>query len=98
MSEIEKAIELIKIIDVNHDFEDSKINKEFHDTVPLLFQALREKQEREKGCDYCKTMKNLPFEEHDVYIDGNGKLDVDDDEDFQLNFCPMCGRKLEESK
>lgn len=33
-----------------------------------------------------------------VYIDGNGNLVGDDEfyfEDKKLNYCPMCGRKLE---
>lgn len=65
--------------------------------VDTVYKALKEQQKREKGCEFCNDMKYMPFEEHEVYIDGNGKLDVDDDEDFQLNFCPMCGRPLREA-
>ena len=87
MNETERAI--AEIIGTNYG--ESQCHRE---TMVLAAAALREQAER-SGCEYCKDMKYMPFAEHKVYIDGNGKLDVDSDEDFQLNFCPMCGRRLE---
>lgn len=92
MNEIEKQITIL------HELQCKCVENGFFSDIELAETALQEKAEREKGCEYCLRMANMPFEEHDVYIDGNGKLDVDADEDYQLNFCPMCGRKLEVDK
>ena len=61
------------------------------------YEALKEKAEREKGCEYCNEMKDMQYEENSVYIDRNGKLDING-EDMQLNYCPNCSRKLGELK
>ena len=92
MNEIEYAIANIS------DFLEAEIGQGDLQmaSVEMALAALQEQAERDKGCEYCSDMKYMPFGEHKVYIDGNGKLDVDDDEDFQLNFCPMCGKRLEE--
>lgn len=53
-------------------------------------------------CEYCETLvdnrKNLlECEYFEIYIDGNGS--VTDDEscvEAKINYCPMCGRKLNE--
>ena len=68
--------------------------------------ALREKAEREKGCEYCgQVSKSIDNGEdgnsrailylsannkHIHYMDAKGKLAI-----FDINYCPMCGRELE---
>jgi|WetSurMetagenome_2_1015567.scaffolds.fasta_scaffold481484_2 hypothetical protein len=47
-------------------------------------QALREKQEREKGCKICTA--------------GDGEFTVKCLKWNDYKFCPMCGRKLEVDK
>ena len=73
----------------------------------LALTALREKAEREKGCEYCFTGTPIEatagwLEDNEFRID-DGKLTyaayVDDAggalyDDTPINFCPMCGRKL----
>ena len=49
-------------------------------------------------CEYCEGevdfRKNLMGE---IYIDGNNNLTDDIElEDVKINYCPMCGRKLED--
>lgn len=71
----------------------------------LVITALREKLEREKGCEYCKESKNIyqvKSELHDsmnedVYVSGDA-LVVDigchSYGTAEIRFCPMCGRPL----
>ena len=70
------------------------------DDLPRAAAALREKQEREKGCEFCtgdiNTRTNiLDCECGEVYIDAAGRLTAGDD-DVKVRFCPMCGRPLAE--
>ena len=68
------------------------------------FEALEEKTEREKGCDYCKLGKSINGERDVCIIKVNKKtllLKYSDDfysTDVEINYCPMCGRKLEVRK
>jgi len=94
LSEIEKAIK---------DF-----TKALNAFNTVCVKALQKKQEREKGCGYCKTNKSLYFDKQgnnpnlkEVYIEGDGNLsvtpylcDVTETIQIKLNFCPMCGRDL----
>ena len=77
-------------------------------------QSLKEKQERDKGCDFCKppfksilTVELGEFGNGDtayLYIetDGQNLRAYDNDprsctiEAKQIQYCPMCGRKLKE--
>jgi len=45
--------------------------------------ALREKADQDKGCEYCNG--DIPVL-YDTFDSVNGK---------PVNFCPMCGRRLE---
>ena len=60
--------------------------------------ALQEREERSKGCEYCNgNVDERPFlDSKDLYISEDGWLTLsDEDYDFcEINFCPMCGRKL----
>lgn len=71
----------------------------------LAVSALREQEEREKGCEYCTDSEYIfyiPSEIHDsmddyAYISGD-KLNVDIERSpyvsADIKFCPMCGRRL----
>ena len=53
-------------------------------------------------CEYCETLvdnrKNLlECEYFEIYIDGNGNITEDEYcVENKINYCPMCGRKLNE--
>lgn len=51
----------------------------------LFLAALREQEQREKGCEFCLNGEYLSAIFYDKYGD---RLD--------FTFCPMCGRKLKE--
>lgn len=67
--------------------------------------ALREQEERERGCEYCNDGKSIYHRsseihnsmDEDVYISGSS-LAVDigchSYGQVEINFCPMCGRRL----
>ena len=75
------------------------------DACILAVAALREQEEREKGCEYCTDSEYIfyiPSEIHDsmddyAYISGD-KLNVDIERSpyvsADIKFCPMCGRRL----
>lgn len=91
MSEIEKAINVL------HDCEDSASGTPFAAVYHMAADALREKQEREKGCEWChgKAFDNVglstAFGEKKVVLHG-GWGEVDAEERFKI--CPRCGRDL----
>ena len=97
MSEIEKAMQEIEDM-AYHPSMKTDITGE---SMATILQALQEKAEREDGCEYCKEFKNLVSlgTEHRLEIGEDGiaiwkgvnLVDV-----FNINFCPMCGRKLVE--
>ena len=67
--------------------------------------ALREKAEREKGCEYCNTENNRYLTD-DVYLASTNFFGLnrqrvitsqDGSEYKVLLYCPMCGRRLEEN-
>lgn len=66
----------------------------------LAIAALREQEERSKGCEWCKKDRVLCWDSggEEVCIANQGKLPVlgTDDWGFAIKFCPMCGRRLEE--
>ena len=81
-----------------------------HDDFKAIYMALtalREQEQREQGCEYCDgTEKDLYYQDgaysqmNDlVYISGN-RIECDFGckawGAFEINFCPMCGRKLKE--
>ena len=62
-------------------------------TVDFIVAALREKQEREKGCEHC----NDPDTEYGVISfprTASGKVDIDKVEAVEAYFCTNCGRAL----
>ncbi len=75
----EKIVELLRISD----------DPIYQYAATLIEKLLREKQEREKGCEYCE-------------VDESGQMRLIwecglDHFDFELNVCPNCGRKLREN-
>lgn len=65
------------------------------EALDMAISALREQEERSKGCEFCKGAKY-------IYGELSASGHVDDDHDFvheqygDLPICPMCGRRLEE--
>lgn len=75
------------------------------DACVLAVAALREQEEREKGCKYCTDSKSIYHRssgihdsmDEDAYISGNS-LVVDigchSYGSVDIKICPMCGRRL----
>lgn len=90
MSEIEKAMEILEkrkmwfdnalSRSLSHDTYEHC--KESQSAYASAIQALREKQEREKGCEMCNSDIPMIFDTF-TGMDGN-----------PAKFCPNCGRKL----
>lgn len=71
-----------------------------------LDRLMREQMQRKKGCEYCNDEKRMVAKggyagEHGFYLAGNVltySAQVAADDDFEdntfVNYCPMCGRKL----
>ena len=65
--------------------------------------ALREKQEREKGCEFCSCSEYLdntlyPKEGYIFYAGYSKQIAADDFHEYEteeIKFCPMCGKRLE---
>ena len=104
MSEIEQAIAMLEIMatnligDVQNGNELGTMN---YKAIDKAIQALQEKAEREKGCEYCNNHRPL------LALYTECSIEVDDrelsvwqglkcEETFKISFCPMCGRKLVE--
>lgn len=80
---------------------------EHQEACYMAVAALREQEQREQGCEYCDgTEKDLYYQDGAcaqmidlVYISGN-RIECDFGckawGAFEINFCPMCGRKLTE--
>ena len=75
------------------------------DALDITISALREQEERERGCEYCndcKSIYNRPSELHnsmdeDVYISGNALIVAIGCHSYcsaNINFCSMCGQRL----
>lgn len=115
MSEIEKAIKRLESTKdfLREEYQISKSNLRFAEMLPelkatyndnkkgfdLAIQFLQEKQERDKGCEYCKKAKEsgLVFNKHiDSFAFLGGNTQADGVNIIAIPLCPMCGRKLVE--
>lgn len=94
MNEIYKAIEHFEHLQKRYT---TQHNGKHCELVKTALAALREKTEREKGCDECQpSCHNC---KHDVYDDfcqyygkqGCGNLLHEP----KHKYCPMCGKRLE---
>jgi hypothetical protein len=63
--------------------------------VGMALAALRAQQEREKGCEYCNRYNTLNESSNQTDIWNGNTLAVGYGVYRTINFCPMCGRKLE---
>lgn len=65
--------------------------EEFHlDALYMAIAALREQEERSRGCEFCaETLKRF---DHVLAVADY----CEDDIVYEPKFCPMCGRRLEE--
>ena len=63
-------------------------NHELKEAAYLAFDAMREQEQREQGCGWCDY-----FERDRQFLigEGNGMY-----KELIYQFCPMCGRRLEE--
>lgn len=100
MNEIDKAITEIKkaIAEIERQY---KIGVDYgnckdHTAICLLDEqaelalaALYEKQEREKGCELCNSVPDS------IYRRDWTIAVKDEDKVVDINYCPMCGRRLE---
>lgn len=64
----------------------------------LVYEALKSMQRRQKGCEYCRGEKQLG---HDAINDGIhivhcGDLwGIESDTwEFEIEYCPICGKEL----
>ena len=80
--------------------EEWKKQAEIH---KLALAALREQEQREQGCEFCNNRDAdtlwEPGEDHEFRLYQNGLYYFDHAfgwEGTEVNFCPMCGRKLKE--
>ena len=71
------------------------------DVCILAISALREQEERERGCEYRNCGKSVcnngESMDEDVYISGNCLIVEIGCHSYwlvKINFCPMCGRRL----
>ena len=68
----------------------------FCEALGMAISALREQEERGKGCEFCKGAKY-------IYCEMSANGSADETHDFvhewygDVTICPMCGRRLEES-
>lgn len=87
MNETEKAYQ---------EFEDEAYHHSLHPEISeeskaVAMVALREKQEREKGCGWCKKFR-MEFD----CVDDDGNVVAIDNMVLggECDHCPVCGRKL----
>ena len=101
MNEIEKALSGLKRLELTlgnsifrsqDDLTVSFLNKEL-EAVCIAQKALREKQERSYGCEWCED--EIMFDSEDMELELQHPLE-DEPRMVYPNFCPMCGRSLKE--
>ena len=69
--------------------------------LDMAIAALREQEERSKGCEWCESLdkKNRDFKNGDILARGVVEHTFWGDGRWYMQepkFCPMCGRRLEE--
>lgn len=99
MNEIEKAIETLQgecgcvELDLSNSNAGEKA-QEFAEACHVAVEALREKAEREQGCEWCVKGENR-LDGEDMEIELMHTLKKESRMVYP-RFCPMCGRKLKE--
>lgn len=103
MNKIKEAISLLKQIATNLIGTNTTQGIEDAHLVDVAIEAMQEKAEREKGCEYCLQGEDLAYgldsmqRTGRIYIDGN-LLTADlysESMAVAVCRCPVCGRKLE---
>lgn len=96
MNEIEKAISEI----IGTNYGECQCHRE---TMVQAVEALREKMERSKWCEYCTQGEEMAYGQDSmkrtayIYLDGN-LLTADlysESMAVAVCYCPMCGKRLE---
>ena len=63
----------------------------YAEALGMAIAALREQEERSKGCEFCaETLKRF---DHVLAVADY----CEDDIVYEPRFCPMCGRRLEDT-
>ena len=96
MNEIEQAIRDLQL------YVDARWGGR-NDMLNLALTALSEKQERDKGCEFCSCSEypdsTLYQKEGYIFYAGYSKQIAADDfreyETEEIKFCPICGKRLE---
>lgn len=100
MTEIERAIETLEerfmTMSMCGDIEYCKAQNR---ALDIAIAALREQAEREKGCEYCNDQEVIAWDmcNDGIVIESNGKMHMlsGGDWEAEIDFCPMCGKRLE---
>ena len=81
---------------------------EHQEACAMAISALREQDERSKGCEYCTDSKNIYEIKSPLHDSYNTYVYISEDALIvdigchsygasKIKFCPMCGRKLEDT-
>ena len=113
--ENEKIKEVVALTERDFGVSESVWHTEF-EAFNLAIAALREQEERSKGCKACEmTTRGLTYKQIEYgalrgdFINDSGGMYIiryeggqhsivcdDDGTEIDIEFCPMCGRRLEE--
>ena len=90
------ATEMVGTLAATTEPSAADVLKRYIDAYDLAIAALREQEERNKGCRFCADAKYIDgeFTAHCV-VAGDGHWYIDE-RSGDVMFCPMCGRRLEE--
>ena len=67
------------------------------EALTMAVAALREREQLEQGCEYCNEGESICNRDEDIRISGNIlRIDIGcyAYSQVEINFCPMCGRRL----
>ena len=93
MNEIYKTIEHFEHLQKRYT---TQHNGKHCELVKTALAALREKAEREKGCEWCIDMGDFDrFEHYRIDREGNAEVHAHMVLANLSRFCPMCGKRLE---
>lgn len=92
--EAAKLLDILKVFDA----------PDLTEAIKMAKDALREQEERSNGCEYCDGSgkhflvdDGFPYGSYNSIRleDGKAFLDDADGSQIRIKFCPMCGRRLE---
>lgn len=115
MSDLQRAIRMMTYVKQEHIINISERNythddpqyeavmKKEIEAIDIALSALREKQQREEGCNICKPKRTvlingigdlMAIEGNEITVAGKGFPNIG----FVIKYCPMCGRTLSKSE